>query len=95
MGLFFYSLLLGRGGVGGGSLCSSPLLYKTENMKSRIAADTKITSIEYSDLEAMCFTSIMSQIPRIANTVKKIVNIASKIEMPFLNIVVVFWFIQI
>lgn len=83
----WFELLLLFGG-GGGVKLSSPLLYKTENINNKIAADTNITNIEYSDLEAMCFTSITSQIPKIAKTVKNNVNTANNMEIPFLNIIV-------
>ena len=91
--MFYLLSCLGDGG--GGENLSSPLLYSTENINNKIAADTNITNIEYNDLDAICFTSIISQIPKIASTVKNSVNVANKIEMPFLNIIVVFWFIQI
>lgn len=55
-------------------------------MKSIIAEETKITKIEYNDFQAIFFTSIISQIPRIANIVKNNVRVANNTEMPFLNI---------
>lgn len=73
---------------------SSPLLYNTENIKSNIAAETKITSIEYNDFDAIFFTLITSHIPKIASTVKNSVNAANSIDIPFLNIIVVFLFLS-
>lgn len=75
-------------------LLSLPL-YSTEKINSNIAADTNITSIEYKDFDAIFFTSMMSQIPRIAKTVKNSVKAASNIEIPFLNIILIFRYIQI
>jgi hypothetical protein len=80
---------------GGGGKVSSPVLYNTENINSKIAAETNITNIEYKDFEATCSMSMISQIPKIANTVKNSVIIANKIEMPFLNIIIRFLFNQI
>jgi len=79
-------------GGGGGVKLSSPLLYNTENINSNIAAETKITNIEYKDFDAIFFTSITSHIPKIASTVKNSVNVANSIDIPFLNIIVVFYF---
>jgi len=72
---------------GGGGRFSSPLLYITENMNKIIADATKITKIEYNDFHAIFLTSMISQIPSIANMVKNNVSIASSIEIPFLNII--------
>ena len=52
-----------------------------------IADAMKITNIEYSDFHAMFFTSIISQIPRMAKVVKNKVRIANNIDIPFLNII--------
>ena len=49
-----------------------------------------ITNIEYNDFHAIFFTSIISQIPSIANTAKNKVKTANNIEIPFLNIIFVF-----
>ncbi len=82
-------------GGGGGGKESSPLLYNTENINNIIAADTNMTKIEYNDFEAMCLISIMSHMPKIANIVKNNVKLANNIEIPFLNIILKFLFIQI
>lgn len=46
--------------------------------------------IEYNDFHAIFLTSIISQIPKIANMVKNNVSVANKIEIPFLNIILSF-----
>ena len=56
-------------------------------MKSKIAAETKITKIDVNDFHAKFLISIISQIPNIAKTVNNSTDKASKIEIPFLNIV--------
>ncbi len=76
---------------GGGGIVSSPGLYITENIKRIIADATKITNIEYSDFHAIFFTSMISQIPKIAKTAKNRVKIANSTEMPFLNIILSFY----
>ena len=79
---------------GGGNL-SSPLLYNTENINNKIAADTKITNMELNDFQAKFLISIISHIPKIAKTVNRTTEIANNIETPFLNIFLSLRFIQI
>ena len=59
-------------------------------MKSKIAAETKITMIELNDFHAKFLMSIISHIPKIANMVNNTTEKANNIEIPFLNITLIF-----
>jgi len=69
---------------------SSPPLYNTEKINNITAAEIKIINKVVNVLLIMCSISIISQTAKMEIIVKNKAKTASNIEIPFLNIILIF-----